>query len=369
MEASRARSEFVLIGMALFIAFVIWLIAKQGELEIDRLEIPVQLENEGQIMNVRISPQFVRIAVQYPVDLRNSIVPSNFSLRINVREVFREDPATWKTPEQLDVEYSLSEDMVRRPSLSQRVQVIDIEPDRVTLDAELVTRRVRVVPHTVGELPPTLRLVGEIRATPPELLVTGTTDGFNALALQQNQILTEPIDLRKITQSNQIFANLVIPEGVKILQREEERVAIDIAVEEVSEQRTLNDVAINVPIAAENIAARVRPPTANVVVEGPPSALNRLTQEDILLSPQRGLEERVGNVQKVGLEARFRQSVPPDVIQRVKIIETRPTSIEVEFVTPSGEDEAGAEPELPVATESAPLRPGAGLPDGARDGQ
>ena len=97
MNSSKTRREIPLILASLLTASIIWLIAKQADLGLDRLSATVALLSVPDSMIVE-APAKVAIKVQYPKELSNQVVEKNFSVPINVEDLFEMDPQQWNPP-------------------------------------------------------------------------------------------------------------------------------------------------------------------------------------------------------------------------------------------------------------------------------
>ncbi len=344
MTPSRIRSEVFLVTSALFIAFVLWLIAKQAELEIDRLMVPVTLVNVPEFMEVKMEPPRVTISVQYPSDVRNSVVERNFSLEIDPRELFDEDPTKWVTPTvAMARDYVLDENMVEK-NTARSVRVTAVEPESLKLHASLRWREVRVEVRTQGELPDTHQLTQPLKADPDKLLVTGSRDALNALAEADDTLWTESIDLSGLKTSKVLFLKVEIPENLFLLERPDASIEVDVGLTEVTLTQEIEDVPIEL-IRFQEVEVQVIPQTAKVKVEGPISLLEQIGPGDFEFETQGSLDERPGEVQDIGVEAKFKSRVPQEVADGVQIIECNPPRITVEFKETAAENEPLGEAE------------------------
>lgn len=331
MANSRLRSEAPLILASIFIAFVIWLIAKQSEMETDRLLITVQLQNVPAYMSVETPPQ-VRINVQYPQDLRNQIVSSNFTLPINVGELFSEKPEQWNPPtEAKTVDYTLQPGSVKT-DLGSTVQVVGITPKRISITASLRTRLVAIKVQMAGQPPSNLTFLAPPKPDPDKLLVTGSSEALFKLAEGGDNLPTEPINLSALKASGQLYPHVILPEGVTLLGREDKRVTVNIGLTEKPVRQALVGVPISIATFTEGMKAVITPPTAEVILEGPASALKSVSPDDIVFSTAKELGEQSGKVYVVGLEAHLKNTVLGNVAQKIRIVEIKPSRISVEFV-------------------------------------
>lgn len=331
MISPRVRSELPLIVASLFIAMVIWLIAKQADYEPAHLQAPLKLNNVPSYVDAEAQPGKVGIMVHYPKTLSNLIVEKNFSVPINIDEIFDMKPEQWDAQNPVkEKEYRLTPADVKI-DLDPTVQVISVDPDVVMVRAQLRTVAASVEVRTVGELPGGLMLMGKPQAEPPKILLAGPPEALAKLAASNNTVKTEPVDLSAMHTSGQLSRRLVLPDpNLFLLGRR--MVTVNVAVTERPVRQTLSGVPISLVTFAPNLKANIDPPTAAVVLEGPASALKAITAGDIEFTAIRELVERPGRVYDVGLVARLKSTVKAELAKQVKIVETKPSRISVEFV-------------------------------------
>lgn len=336
---NRLRSEFLLILASLSIAFVIWLIARQGDLDSDWLTVPVEISNLPPNMTID-APRTVSINVQYPIELANRIVEKNFRLPIDAQTLFSADPAQWeKNPNAPKiVDFKVEPETIKRSNLPQLVRILGADPERISLQATLITHKAEVDVRTTGSLPSNLDLTGPLAANPRQVLVTGAPEAIEALAERDYRLPTAPINLAALRGSGMLFPKLIVPPGVQLVGLPDPTVTVEVAVQERSVRQTLDNVPIVILSFTAGLTARVTPPAADVIIEGPASALSSITADAIVFNPSRQLIEAAGRPQEVGIEARLKTSVPNEVASQISIREVRPPRIAVEFVPADGEN-------------------------------
>lgn len=337
MVSPKLRTEAPLILASLFIAGVIWLIAKQADYEPDRLQAPLKLENKPESLIVEAfnkngEPQpKVGILVQYPKRLSNMIIERNFSVPINLEAIFGktpEDDWDFHTPFK-EVEYQLRPSNVKC-DLDPTIQVVSVDPESIVLRARLLTQAAKVVTPTTGQLPPNLMLVG-IQPEPAQVLFTGSPEALAKLTNANGTVKTEPIDLSAVRPPGTQYTRMLVKPDAELKILGPKRVTVNVAVAEKPVPQTIANVPITLVTFSPNLKAVTEPQAASVVVEGPASALRSLSANDIEFSTVRELEERPGKVYDVGLEARLKTTVPGEVAKQIKIVEIKPSRISVEF--------------------------------------
>jgi hypothetical protein len=336
MTPRELRTSILLFLPALFIAFVIWLIAKQDDLASDSVWVPVQLEGEPPNMAVQADPAEVEVRVQFPRDQAYRISARNFSLVINVADRFL--PAEkWTTPEiPTEAPYLVNPKRdVRTPQLPPTIQVAEVIPYNIILRGRLRTQRPRVHVVLDGQLPLSLQFTDNQapKPDPEQILVTGSAEALRNLTEGLgNQIDTMPIDLSSIRGYAQVWRDLVLPDGVALLDPKTPSIPIYIGVTERSTTRTLDQVPIRIVSYTAGLTARVTPPTMRIVLSGPPSKLDTISADQFVFTPVRPLTEEIDRSQDVGITPRLSSSVPSDTALKVEIQQWDPPRVTIQFV-------------------------------------
>jgi YbbR domain-containing protein len=343
MGLNKLLREAPLIVAALFIGFVIWLIAMQGNRETSWVTVPIRIENVPDNMTAEIVsplPAQAAVKVEFPKEQRSRIVPQSFSIRIDATRLFSADPEIWSQPTAPSTEpYNLSNSDVGIVDLpTEVVNVIEVDPNSVELKASLRTLKLAVEVVTSGQLPAQYEQIDKLIPQPLEIEVTGSESRLAELGEPGRKIQTVPIDLSGVTQSDQLPAELAVPDGVTLLNRRQSRVTVNIAVRERSVRQTVENVPFALLTMTPGLEIRILPPTAGITVEGPPSALKQLTVESFTFTPQRPPVEQPGRAQSIAVEAGFsRARVPQESARLMKIVEVKPQLITVEFVARDGQ--------------------------------
>jgi hypothetical protein len=336
----RWRNFLLQSGASVFIAFVIWLIAKQGDLETSWVLASVSVQNIPPNILVEASPREVYLNLQYPRELRNRVGSRSFGIPINAGELFPEDPQQWPGPSQpRSINYALSRSEIRKQMPTQIAQIIAIDPPSVVLTGKLITKVAPVEIRTTNSLSANLMLSGPLRAEPAQVTITGPP----ALLEHVKTVTTTAIDLSQVSGSMQSFPQLVLPEGVRLVGKPNAPLTVDIGVSERATHQVITDVPISL-LSFYGLIARVSPATPKVVVEGPASVVANLSAADIGFTPSRDLPEVPGKIYEVGIEARLKASVPPEVASQITIRESQPSRIKVEFIAPAQQNTGGAAP-------------------------
>ncbi len=327
------REHLQLILPALFIALVIWIIARQQELETTWVTgVGVVVTQVPPYMDVSRSPDEVRIRVRYPSELHNWVVARNFSLQVDARGLFITE--TERLNDQLVLQradYQVEPRLVERLGLPHSIHVIDVEPSQVQLTAALRTLVVQVDIVTTGSLPRHLELIAPPQAQPSEVQVTGSVAALAQLA-ETKRLPTRPVNLGAVSGSGQVFPTLELPPEVYLVNPAQRTVTVDIGVVEQRERRVYEQVPVTVLALPGELTALIDPPAVDVEVEGPASSLNQLQSEDLEIYPVRDPVPEPGPPQSIGVEAHLKPSAPAQLRGQVRVLRVIPNLVNFEFV-------------------------------------
>ena len=330
MEQHRWRTHFYLALSSLFIAFTIWLIAKQSDLATDWLSLSLRLENVPANMDVT-GPNEVQINVQFPIELKNRIVPKNFNASIDATEIFSNDPAEWPLPiTPKEVEYTLKRDNIVSVNLPPTVQILGMDPKKFILKASLNAKSVLVKVATTGKLPSYFNLTADPQPDPAEVWITGPPDVFDPLA----ELSTTPVDLSTLRGSGEVYRELVLPEKIVLLNPRHSRVTVNVGLTVVTIAKTIDGVAVTLLNFSDELVPRIEPDSGvDVQVEGPRAILDTLTAGDFVVEPTEPLTEEAQIEQEFLVEVRLKKkNWSEDLAKQIKIVNWNPKKFTVTFV-------------------------------------
>ncbi|MBI4831989.1 MAG: DNA integrity scanning protein DisA nucleotide-binding domain protein [Candidatus Lindowbacteria bacterium] len=117
----------------------------------------------------------------------------------------------------------MSTDSVSHPS---SLSVISVEPEKITLIAhQMIPISLPVKVQTSGRVRGGLELVG-IEVSPPSVPVVAPNKRYNG----SPRVLTDPIDLAALSSTATITPTLILPEGVRLVDREPPEVKVKITI-------------------------------------------------------------------------------------------------------------------------------------------
>lgn len=338
MGDKRWSVEIGLVGAALFIASVIWLIAKQGSLATERVTVPVQVENTPDNVDLKWTPKQVSIIVQFPQSQRSRVVAQNFTIILDAQEIFGADPRTWASAGQAMLHsHNLTLDNIHT-ELPQSIRVLAPNlQSRVQIEATLITRTAKVEVTTTGSLPEQFEMRSDPEARPAELLMTAPDEIFRSLAEKGPlSISTNPIVLDGHAQDFIDFPGLKIPAGLELVDETDRRVEVTVRVKEIDVERKITDVPIEIFVFTEALQANVSPAVGDVVVRGKFSVIGKINSGSFTFSAGELLAEELGLKTNVRLEVQLAETLPDRIRQDIEILGFSPQRVDVEFVARDG---------------------------------
>lgn len=348
MPSSVVRREAPLVAAALFIAFIIWLMAKMSTLESAQLIVPILAENVPSNVEVELNPKTALVVVKFPQSQAKRVVSQNFEIRVDIRQLFAMDPIQWAgvgEPKVHDV--VIDADNVHTLNLPQSVQVTGLSVNKIQALARLIARSVPIRTTTVGQTPANHELREPPRAEPAETLVTGSPETLRHLGEPGFEIATEPIGLDGRAQDFIANPGLILPPGVQLVNPNNANIQVVVGVREKEASRVVRDAPIEMYVFTSGMRAVVSPPTANVTIKGKVSLIERVDPLMFKFSTRAPLEETPGSPKPVDLDAAFGDDAPEEIRTNVIIEDFTPKRARV-FFEPipesKREPESGAAP-------------------------
>ncbi|HEV2127247.1 MAG TPA: CdaR family protein [Thermomicrobiales bacterium] len=305
-------------------------------------QLPVVVELDGEVREMRVSPDTVSVEVEelvsrnFPLTVENQ-APDEESGRIvdtdpEVSEVTITGPAP--AVDRIDrIVLPVSAQGHARDFVEviepfavdengQRVQEVIITPGNVRTVVELEARgkAVSVVPQVVGS-PAERYVVQQQIAVPSMVIVDGPPEVLDSLLF----VNTEPVDISGATDSlSEVVPLENLPEGATLVEPEENRIEVRVSIGPSG--GTANRIS-NMPVAVEDIRdgldATVDPGAVAIEVQAPSDVLTSLTPDDVSVwIDASGLEPGIYALQP-------QVEVPDDV----EVIQTEPEEVVVVIIT------------------------------------
>lgn len=340
MDKRSLAAQIPLFLAAFFIAGVIWLMAKQGDLTTQRLVIPINVENVPENVELSISPRQVAVIVKFPQSQRTGIVAQNFEVQLDAEEILGEDPRAQAGIEQpVTHQVSLSLDDVISHDLPQSVRVDAFGSNgEIQIDAKLRALAVPIKVATQGKLPAEFEFREPIRAEPSEVLVSASAKALQNLSESGFALTTSAVKLRGKSQDFIEFVELKIPEDLTlVLVHDEDRhIEVSVLIKEKEIQRIISEVPVEIYVLSDKLRAKISPAKVEVRLRGDLSAVEALNEDSFLFSSKDFLSEEEGLNKRIELEVSLKENVPVKIRQSIQIEGILPTMVDVEFVKMKG---------------------------------
>jgi hypothetical protein len=330
LPKTRLSSEFKLILASLFIAFIIWLIAKQGDVDQETLIVKVTTINEPRYCDVELVTDEAAIVVQFPKAQKYIISPDNFKILVDLSNI----AVGIDSYKETTIPITVSD--VERFNLPDSVKAADvIDPKRVVVRAKYYSELATVAPVTSGAPAEGFRLAKPVAATPKEVLVTGEPGRLEEIKQLGNgriEVPTETIMLDGKKENFLAQVKLLLPQGIRLIDELNSRLQVNVVIEEEKARRDFANIPIDIKTFSENLVAHYEPKTTTVTVEAPLSLLDKINGQSFVFNPKQPLEESAGYSANVAIEAKFSDAVSPDVKENATIVTTSPDVISIQFL-------------------------------------
>ncbi len=336
--------DWYLLGVSFAIAFVLWMIAKERNIE--RLTISPSVVLEGVPANIEASPSSNQ--VQLSMDVRESIksqVKSEY-FKVGLKWDVMFSDVSWvglnemRSSPKYDLE--TSQDYVDQNlgvKLKRRLargvqQIVSMEPSAISVDARFITRPLIIELQTQGKLSDGYKLAAQPKLDKPEqtIYVTASQKRFQELGLPKSQdsLQAEPLDVNIADRSETFFAtlelaNIKLPDGVNIAPNQPQTVGIKVLIAEITETRDIENATVTMNPVNNGLVYSYEPKSATVTVTGPLRIVKTLQSTDILIVPETSPDEtRIGQTQSVPLKAIFSSSAPDEARALIELKAVQP---------------------------------------------
>lgn len=350
MDRYLLRVHGPLVLAALFISSVIWLMARQGELESDQLTIPITLEGIPENVEIDYTPRYVPVLVKFPHNQRGRIVAQNFSLKIDVLKQLGPDPRTWGGVDGPEIHrVALNVEDVTASGVPPSVRITEfIGRSQVEIQAKLHIAWMPVRLETEGELPASYELKAAPRAEPAQVLVTAPYSELQRLRDEGAEIKTDKVRLTGRTADFIDYPGLIVPPNLELVHDSDRKVQVFILITEKEVTRSVTDVPIDLFVLSEALDIHVTPPVAEIRLKGKISLISQVDANSFIFSPKEFLAEEEGFKKKVEIAVGFKKEVPLEIREGVKIEGQMPALVEVEFTRaaatgPENAEDAGGD--------------------------
>ncbi len=237
----------------------LWLLVNAGERDTEKtMLVPLELRNlPPQLVITGPPPDFVDLRVSGPRTLLGRL--SSKKITLDLAGV-RPGPASFRIG-------------ADRLSLPRGVKILRVSPSQVNLEiARMIKRTVPIRLDLIGK-PPHGYALAEAEVVPDTVEVTGPAPQVEKL----ETVMTDPVDMGRLTQPTTQDLNLRGPEG-DLVTYGRERVRARIDIQEVMVTREFHHLKIEVKNAAFRTVAPIL--QADVAVRGPQRLVEQLRLND-----------------------------------------------------------------------------------------
>lgn len=286
-------------ALALVLAFLLFLIARQPLSEVRVVGVPVEFSGLRQGVELISDgvPQTVSVRLRGPRDMVHGLMPNQLSVLANLGD---------KEPGERVVQLHRRD--VTRPD---GIEVLQIEPASLKLLLEpTVHKLVKVEPQLLGALEEGLE-VYRVTASPALLEIEGPQVQLKALT----QVKTESVNLQGHRQSFNVAVDVELPHATLRLTKRMS-VALNVEIGERRASRLFSHLPVQL-----NGQARPLTKTVEVLLLGPRAAIEALHESDLIVE----FDVPPSNVNT----ARPRVRLPEKLAAQIEIKSINPSEIKV----------------------------------------
>ncbi|MCX7043933.1 MAG: hypothetical protein NTX50_00410 [Candidatus Sumerlaeota bacterium] len=328
-----------LIVSALLVAFFIWLIAKQGEMNEVTLTAPIKIDKINPRCNVVYEPTSLLVRVQYPISLRSRVTNESFAVNLDVDDADTYAGIDDYKVNPLTITLSDVKPVGDLPTEIRPIQFMG--SNRVTLKAQLNTCKVDIDVRTSGKPKPGYELAGLPKPEDPELFrLVGSREEFFALLKGKPKavIPTEPVDLAGLSKSDIVRAPLIVPAGFKLARKDRDQkilphtewaIWVNVPISEETTTRTIDNIPVDARAPLPNSEIKCYPPTVSVTVWGVRGLVEKLSYGSFVIKTDLPLPGTTTYEDDVALVAEFAESISEKTRENLNIISLDPKKVRI----------------------------------------
>lgn len=289
---------------ALLLAFILYLIARQPQIEVRVVGVPVEISGlrEGVELLSEDAPQTVNLRLRGPRDLVRGLMPNQMSVLANL---------TNKEPGERVVQLKL-----RDVVAPEGVEVQQIEPASIKLRLEPTAKKlINIEPSIAGNLEEGVELY-RITAMPSALEIVGPQSLLDAL----KQLKTESVSLKGHRTSFTATVDVELPHpSLRVTNRAAVTLSLEIG------ERRISRLFTNLPVQWVGPTGNVRllTKTVEVVLLGPRAEIEAMRADQ--LKVELTLNDLPANADAATPHVRL----PNSLAQQIEIKSINPTEVKV----------------------------------------
>jgi hypothetical protein len=333
-----------LILASLLIAFVIWIIAKRGDMTQETFIVSVYLKGVPENVLTNMDRRSVNLTLPIPNQLRSRTQAELFRAEIDfAREKELEDPRNWCgiedfRPSQkinIDTEHIriLTNDPDLRQRLQRQLQYASINFGELVIYGKLITRPAQIVFRTNGEPAPGFRLKDIQASVAGNIRLTASEETFQKLSPREDApvpIETESIDLAGRSADFSQTVGLRLPQYLDLVFTADRRIEARISLEEIT--TTIENVRVEIEKPVAPLSVQYLPQTVTLTVRANEKMLAALKKEYFVVRPIQKIEPQPGLEVVSELRGAFSGEMPRDMIDMVFIRSVSPSRCTLRFM-------------------------------------
>jgi hypothetical protein len=333
-----------LVLVSLFLGIFVWLLAKQHEFDTDVVDVAVVLKDLPPHINAAFEPEIIQVGLSFPKGLKAEMLSSNFAIELDARAMNLGSIASSSIP--LSYPLKQSNFAVRSESLpATAINLLKLVPETIQISANYNGADANVRPKITGVPPPGYWLNRQrTRVNPESIYVVGDPISLNQAREDAGSdtitLETKPIDIGGLIDSTVKEAELIIPEGLIVLDSEMRLVEVSIAIEEVITEVEQRGIPIIIP-EVTNRTPEIIPDTADIRLKGPRSLVQSLKNNNFIFLLKDNIDESRGNLFKdIPIEVRLKSGKDEMLYGReneVSIVSVTPSLITIRYPAPGEE--------------------------------
>lgn len=342
----RLISDLPIIIASLFLSIMLWLMAVEGDTELENIDIPLTIVNKPLNMKIElqnaIEGKKVRLKIRYPKSMKGSIRPSNFAVKVDLNNI-KGGIDKFET-----TQFNLNLWDIDIMDLGDEVQPVAIlEPRPLYIKAKLFAKLIDIHIDVRGN-PLKGYKFQRATAVPNQVYLTAPE---NVIA-HINSVNTAPIELVGKKESFNVFTTLMLPDQVQIVEEDLTKFDVNVVIEEEETQITLKNVEIVLNLLRRDIQMIIDPPIANITVKGPTSIVKKITNESFMFICD--ITEEEGGTVQYTLNVRFADTVSKEIKEKVTIVNLSPKVINITLTNPAAAVPTPTLAPKPTPTSTAP---------------
>lgn len=159
------------------------------------------------------------------------------------------------------------------------IEGLTFRPEAIEVVVPIVFKRDLPIKLDLLGTPPSGYLISNITIEPQTITVTGNKDLLEKI----DSIKTAPIDVTEIKKDLAREVSVILPKGVKLLDKENSNVKVEIHVEKEAQKTITTYKNIEVKNLTGDLIAEVDNTGTTLIIKGPQTLLNQLTADDFRL--------------------------------------------------------------------------------------